>query len=651
MRQAIDRSMSRPPTHLNRIKAARAQLLDRGVVPEDLLPEPIGRSWLRCMDTGLSLEVTPEIEPMSTQALLELQEKSSRLLHQARPEMESLQSQIAGTQSMIVLTDATGTILHALGDPQFISRAQRVALQPGVSWREENTGTNAIGTALVEQGPVLVNGAEHYFNQNAFLTCSAAPILDSQNNIIGVLDVSGDSRQPQAHTLALVRMSAQMIENRLLAAEFAHDVLLHFHARPEFIGTLWEGIAAFSPNGRLLAINKSGCTQLGLNPEQIYGMEFSAMFNGSLPLLIDSARRALPQCAQLTMHGGIRLNVKVDPGIRMMAGMHPRQSSDKPASPSGSMQQLDAMDTGDASMRKAIESVKKVLGRNIPILIEGETGTGKELLAKAIHAASRQQKPFVAINCASIPEGLIEAELFGYEEGAFTGARRKGFPGKIQQANGGTLFMDEIGEMPLMLQARLLRVLQEREIVPLGAEKGIPIDMSIVSATNCMLRERVEQGLFREDLYYRLNGLRVTLPPLRAREDLETLIENILQEESDSHVTLDEEVTALIRRHPWRGNIRQLRNVLRAALAFMDKDHKILTEHLPEDFIEESCGSPRPSPQHKPRKAETGSIADAEIELIAQALRQHAGNVSAAARQLGIGRATLYRKIRSMGLH
>ncbi len=638
--------MPRLSAHFNRIKAARAQLLDRGEVAVGLLPESIGRSWRRCADTGLSLELTPDIAPLEHQALLELQDKNSCLLHQARPEMENLQAQISGTQSMIVLTDATGTILHALGDPQFVSKAQRVALQPGVSWREENTGTNAIGTALVEQAPVLVNGAEHYFDRNAFLTCSASPILNPQGQVIGVLDVSGDSRQPQAHTLALVRMSAQMIENRLLAAEFAHDVLLHFHARPEFIGTLWEGLAVFSPNGRLLAINKSGCAQLGLNPQQVYGLEFSAIFNGSLPVLMDVARRTLPDCASVTVHSGMRLYAKVDPGIRMMAGLYaPRQSEGK-AERSSSTHLLDLLDAGDARMRKAIDGVKKVLGKDIPILIEGETGTGKELLAKAIHAAARPGKAFVAINCASIPEGLIEAELFGYEEGAFTGARRKGFPGKITQANGGTLFLDEIGEMPLALQAHLLRVLQEREIVPLGGEKGVSVDIAIVSATNCNLRERVAQGLFREDLYYRLNGLRVTLPPLRERDDLESLMERILREESERPVSLQQEVSALVRQHPWRGNVRQLRNVLRAALAFAGNEAVIATHHLPEDFVEELA---QVDVGGRPHEIPAASLGLAEQALIRQALKDHQGNFTAAARQLGISRATLYRKVKRLG--
>jgi transcriptional regulator of acetoin/glycerol metabolism len=640
-------------SYITRLKAARDQLQDQGSVPQGVLPEPIERSWSRCANTGLSVELKPTLEPILNQALEEIRDKNSRLLTQARPEMENLHAQIFGTQSMVILTDASGTILHALGNPEFIGKAQRVALQPGVTWSEGNTGTNAIGTALIEEAPVFVMGAEHYFSQNAFLNCSAAPIMDPHGNTIGVLDVSGDYRQPQEHTMALVRMSAQMIENRLFSAEFVRDVTLHFHSRPEFIGTLWEGIAVFSPSGRLLALNKSGIAQLGVNGADFSRLDFGSLFIGTLESLLDATRSALPHSTPLATHSGHRLYAKVEPGVMAMAVSSSPAS--RPAKAPASefvpdLRMLDALDTGDAHMCKAVAGVKKVLGRDIPILIEGETGTGKELLAKAIHAAGKRGKgPFVAINCASIPEGLIEAELFGYEEGAFTGAKRSGVPGKIMQASGGTLFLDEIGEMPVQLQARLLRVLQEREIVPLGGTKGIAVDIAVISATNRKLREHVEQRSFREDLYYRLNGLRVTLPPLRQRSDLEILVERILREESHEHVKLHPDTLAIFSRHPWPGNVRQLRNVLRAALAFLDGDRVIARHHLPDDFLEEL---ERINPTPTRRTSHTGAlnIEAAEVDLIRQALAAENGNITTAASRLGISRATLYRKVKRLNL-
>jgi transcriptional regulator with PAS, ATPase and Fis domain len=364
--------------------------------------------------------------------------------------------------------------------------------------------------------------------------------------------------------------------------------------------------------------------------------------------LLSNAKRRPPHGTPLTTHANQQLYARVEPGAPLNAFF----GSDKPvpgkaarsAEPDTSM--LDLLDSGDPQMRTVIDRVRKVLHRDIPILVEGETGTGKELLAKAIHAATGRKGLFVAINCASIPEGLIEAELFGYEEGAFTGAKRSGVPGKIMQANGGTLFLDEIGEMPMPLQARLLRVLQEREIVPLGSAKGTLVDIAIISATNRKLRDHVDAGDFREDLFYRLNGLRVCLPALRERSDLDTLISNILREECDDQVALHRDTVAFFSRHPWRGNVRQLRNVLRAALAFIEDDQVIRMHHLPDDFIEEAQrgnATVQPAAQNG-----NSSILAAESDLIRQALQQHAGNMTQAAKQLGIGRATLYRKVQKL---
>jgi transcriptional regulator with PAS, ATPase and Fis domain len=240
------------------------------------------------------------------------------------------------------------------------------------------------------------------------------------------------------------------------------------------------------------------------------------------------------------------------------------------------------------------------------------------------------------VNCAALPEGLIESELFGYEDGAFTGARRKGSAGKLEQANGGTLFLDEIGDMPLALQSRLLRVLQERSVTPLGSNKAKPLDFMLVSATNHKLRENVEKGLFRRDLYYRLNGLSVSLPALRERDDLDALINLIMEIEQATRTSISPSTMTLFRQHPWPGNIRQLHNVLKTALALSD-DNVINESHLSDDFLEEM-------PQEK-TSAPLASLSAVNEELVRNTLHKHAGNVSAAARELGISRNTFYRKM------
>ncbi len=257
--------------------------------------------------------------------------------------------------------------------------------------------------------------------------------------------------------------------------------------------------------------------------------------------------------------------------------------------------------TGDTQIASVVDKIRRVLDRDIPMLILGETGTGKELLARAIHVDSvRAKQPFVAVNCASIPETLIEAELFGYEDGAFTGARRKGAVGKIVQANGGTLFLDEIGDMPVALQAHLLRVLQERQVTPLGSSKSVAVDVSIICATHRNLREMIDRKQFREDLFYRLNGLAVRLPALRERSDLLALVRRILDQLAEPsgrprRLQPDSDVLRLFQHYPWPGNVRQLFNVLRTAAVMAANEPTITRGHLSDDFLEEALASLPPA--------------------------------------------------------
>ncbi len=622
---------------------------------ETKLPEPIHRSWERCMQFGLSVDVKPELDLATNTLLNELKEKNANLIHQSQLEMENLYAHIAGTQSMVILSDAYGTILSALGDPDFMNKAERVALQPGVSWREEITGTNAIGTALVENSPVFVMGAQHYFESNAFLNCSAAPIQDPLGNTIGVLDLSGDHRQPYEHTMSLVKMSAQVIENKLFNAQFSQDIIIRFHTRPEFIGTLWEGIVVFSNDGLLLAASKSALFQLGLDSKHHIGKAFEDIFGLSMPRFLEKAKAQLAlNYTVINTPNGLRLYTKIDRAHQSIVSKpqaSKEQYTNAKSSDASTPSPLDLLNTGDANMQLTIEKAKLVAQHDVAILIEGETGTGKEMLAKAIHQSGpRKQGAFVAINCAAIPEGLIESELFGHEEGAFTGARRRGAIGRIQQAQGGTLFLDEIGEMPLNLQARLLRVIQEREIAPLGSNKTIQVDIAVISATNNRLKELVAKGLFREDLYYRLNGIRLSLPPLRQRTDLNVLIQTILSNSFGyQHVTIHPQVLELMHQHPWQGNIRQLHNVLKAATIFM-QDNELLLAHLPEDFIEEMTNQLPKTDGTGIHNIQMTDMASSQKALIQQALNQFKGNMAAAATHLGISRATVYRKAKQMGL-
>jgi len=631
----------------------------------------IAGSHRRSEDYGLRPGARPDFSRLSAADLSMLVERNRSLTTHALPAMETLYQQIANTHHMVLLTDADGVIVHSLGDADFLEKANRVALTPGVAWSERSKGTNAIGTAITEGAPTTIHADQHYLAANHFLTCSAAPIVDHRGDVVGVLDVSGDRRNYHQHTMALVRMSALMIENQIFTATFDNAVTLHFHARPEFIGTLMEGIASFTPDGRFLAANRAALFQLGLSYPMLQAHTFDSLFGLPVAALYDHERNAVGGLLDLSLHNGVRVRGRAE--LRLARNMHapaatpkaavpisqPLPQSVSTATPSG----LRALDTGDARMAQVIDKVGKVLGRGIPILVLGETGSGKEWLARAIHQDSpRAHKPFVAVNCASIPETLIESELFGYEEGAFTGARKRGAAGRIQQADGGTLFLDEIGDMPCALQARLLRVLQERTVTPLGSARPVKVDVELVCATNHDLRQRIAAGLFREDLYYRLNGLVVKLPPLRARTDLPALVRNILAAEADSQAPrtstppISDAVLRLFARHRWPGNLRQLASLLRTA-AIMAGTDQIGLRHLPDDFLDDldDSGDSGDSINSKDTCTIDGNastnlapatrLGDMALGAILAALDAHGGNVSAAARTLGISRNTIYRKL------
>ncbi|MDP1979872.1 sigma-54-dependent Fis family transcriptional regulator [Undibacterium sp.] len=600
---------------------------------------------------GLPRTAAPDYGSLGKTDLKTLLEQN-RVLHQhALPVMENLYEQIINTHNMVILTDVNGLIIHTLGDADFLEKADRVALSPGVAWSERSKGTNAIGTAIAEKTPTIVHADQHYLEANNFLTCSAAPIFDVMGNVIGVLDVTGDQHNFHKHTMALVRMSAQMIENQLFASSFQDAIKLSFHSRPEFLGTLMEGIACFDNDGRFLSASRSGLFQLGLPLSALQTHTFSSLFGLPVSALHEHYRTATPGLLTLCLHNGVRVYAKSQSLKRpSAAARHVLDNAREPQSVEvkSKLSSLHYLDTGDEQLARAIDKLKRVIGRDISILVTGETGTGKELLAQAVHNDSpRKSGPFVAVNCASIPETLIESELFGYEDGAFTGARKKGNVGKILQANGGTLFLDEIGDMPLNLQARLLRVLQERMVTPLGSSKSIPVNLALICATNRNLREMIGKGEFRDDLYYRLNGLVVRLPPLRERTDLDVVIAKVLATESEGRqYRIAPAVMQLFHAHGWPGNFRQLTNLLRTAIVMTDADMEIRLDHLPEDFLEDT--EVAFAPKAISNAQTTASLDALEIDAIQRALQLHQGNVSAVSKALGISRNTIYRKLAAL---
>jgi transcriptional regulator of acetoin/glycerol metabolism len=625
------------------LRQARIHLLEHGDCPAGYIDERLARSWRRSLAAGLfPTGRLADSEHASGSNLRHALACNHDLLSHSRPVMEYLFDQVRDSHSMVILANNNGTLMHTMGDVDFLSKAERVALASGASWLEKHRGTNAIGTALAEASSVEIHGSEHFLERNGFLTCAAAPIMSSDGKLAGIIDISGDQRSRHPHTLGLVGMAARMIENRLVISSCRHHIRLHLHAHPQGIGTVAEGIIALSEDGWIVGANRNGLALLQLSAVDLGATPIARAIDAPLDKLLSHHIR----------HPDLPIQVRVHDGTSLFVQVHAdEQARTVPLSPKSTVNlpndALARLDTGDLRWRGASDKARKVADKPIPLLIQGESGVGKELFARAVHdTGCRRNGPFVAINCSAIPENLIEAELFGYVPGAFTGARREGSPGRLREAHGGTLFLDEIGDMPSSMQTRLLRVLQERQVSPLGGGHPVNVDFALICATHRKLREETEKGIFRSDLYYRINGLTVHLPALRERSDFQALTERLLAEINPARdIHLAPDLLAQLSRYSWPGNLRQFANVLRTASAMLDANEKHIDwEHMPDDMIEELTAAPN---QPVVTGGETKNLAELSRSAIRQALESSIGNISEAARNLGISRQTLYRKLKN----
>ena len=681
------------------LRAARRELLDTGRLSVEALDEGLSRSWLRSRDFGLDPVGRPPGAPHASGAQLRRAlERQHELVAHARPVMEDLFEQTRDSDGLVILADAQGLLLGALGDGRFVDRAQRVALRPGAIWDERWRGTNAIGTALAEQRPVAVLGGEHFLERNAFLSCTAAPIRDPQGRVLGVLDISGEQRGFQRHTLALVRSAARMVEHRLFQTRHADGLRLQLHLQPEGLGTPTEGLLALSDDGWILGCNAAAQAWLGAEAarpsplEALLPLRWAELMDWAreggegarllrredappLWLRLDAPRGWRRPAPAPRGHGATVVDVEAQAEVAMTRpvalDLAPVGQASRTAMPASTTPDaLHLLDLGDAAMHQAVMRARRVLDKPIPLLLQGESGVGKDLFARAVHdSGPRRGRAYVAVNCAALPESLIEAELFGYRPGAFTGASRDGAQGRLREAHGGTLFLDEIGDMPLPLQARLLRVLQDRQVQPLGGGPAVAVDFQLIGASHRPLRQLVAQGLFREDLYYRLNGLTLCLPPVRERQDLPMLVARLLAAiEPARRVELDPPLARELMAYRWPGNVRQLEQALRIACALMEPGESVIRRgHLPDDLVEElDQGAPLPIPVLRPERPvaaeakRSSEFARAEegrpapLAMLREQSRAHArrvladcgGNHSEAARRLGIGRNTLYRLLK-----
>ncbi|GLH38755.1 sigma-54-dependent Fis family transcriptional regulator [Pseudomonas moraviensis] len=592
-------------------------------------------SWQRCRAFGLDHQSTPAFDQLPAAGIALLLDSHHSLVQTTHQEvLPYYENILSNSNCLIMLADNQGQVLTSWGTQRFIEPTLARGFQAGASWMERSSGTNAIGTALACEQAVHIEHDEHFLKANRFMTGSAAPIFDAERKVIAVLDVSSDSYLPPSHTLGMVKMMSQTVENRLILNLFhGQHFQLTFNTGLNNLDSQWAGLLIFDESGQVLSANRRADNLLGVRLSRV---SVESLFKVSLLELINQPE-GMPFALQTSGRNRFQCLLKRPKQAPVQARVFVAEDQPAPAS----VISLNTLHFGDSRVEKAVRQAERLLEKDIPLLIHGETGVGKEVFVKALHqASSRSRQAFIAVNCAAIPAELVESELFGYEKGAFTGANQKGSIGLIRKADKGTLFLDEIGDMPLPTQARLLRVLQERCVQPVGSSELFAVDLRIISATNRSLREQVQLGRFREDLYYRIGGLTLELPPLRERSDKQALFKRLWEQhrEPTQWAGLSPEVLELFEKHPWPGNLRQVSSVMQVALA-MAEEQPVRPEHLPDDFFVDLEMEPVET-------APPLGLDLNDVEALNRELKAAGGNISHLARRLGVSRNTLYKRLR-----
>jgi sigma-54 dependent transcriptional regulator, acetoin dehydrogenase operon transcriptional activator AcoR len=626
------------PSDARQLAYAKAVQARAGAMPPGGAPPlDIIESWARCMDVGLDCHGHAPIAVVDGASLARRRERAELTRRLAQAELETLAQQIAGSNYLLAFADSDGVILDLFFDHRFSTSGGDSPILPGSCWSESLCGTNGLGTALATAQPVAVTGLEHYFLHLRDLSCTASPVRDAHGAVVGVLDASSYFESRQRHTQALVRMAAAHMENRLFIHQMGTKVVLAVHPRPEFLGTLSAGLLAFDEGGRLVALNASG-RQLLQGQAGTPGTSFEELFGESFDSVLARSRRGAELRLRDAFGSALAATCVQRPPetARPLRDELPRRVMRIPQAAEGLPAEVVA---DDPAVREAFRLVESAVRLAVPLLIQGETGSGKELLARHAHRASGREGAFVAVNCGALPGELFEAELFGYVGGAFTGAQRGGSAGLIASAEGGTLLLDEVRELPLHLQAALLRFLDDQLVRPVGGTTSRRVEVQVLAATNTDLADEVAAGRFRADLLYRLNTVCVALPPLRSRCDFGMAAQHMLAA-LDPSARLDDEAMERLAAHDWPGNFRELRAVLTRALIARQNDRP--GGRLARRDVEPLL------PAIKPAAPASGSALQREAdESVRREYERNGRNISRTARELGISRTTVYRHLRA----
>jgi sigma-54 dependent transcriptional regulator, acetoin dehydrogenase operon transcriptional activator AcoR len=645
--------------------------------------EIIKKSHERSKEYGIEKERTVSRKILKGRDVSENIRHNRELIRIATPFMKTIYDFLVDSGFIMILTDRKGCILNIFGDKDIVQGAKELNMVVGAYMDESSVGTNAMGTAIKEDAPIQISAKEHFITAYHRWTCSAAPIHNISGEIIGTLNLTGYSDLVHPHTLGLVAAAVKSVENQLKSEVAQSSLMEAYQYNNTIMNSIQSGIIAVDRDGNIKSINDSACIMLKLGRREI--------INGSIGYFLKSWEDIFRNFEEGKEYQDEEVSFK-------LAGLKERHSLNA--------QPIKATDGRVIGMVLTFKELQKVInlvnrytgmrarytfeeligqsrevqaiveyGKNIAespstILIEGESGTGKEVLAQAIHNwSSRKDNGFVAINCGAISKNLIESELFGYDEGAFTGAKKGGHPGKFELANGGTLFLDEIGEMPLDMQVNLLRVLQEGCITRIGGSKYIPVDVRIIAATNKDLRKEVARGTFRQDLYYRLSVIPIVLPPLRERkEDVKLLVEHFLRIKAlrlnRSVPLVSDEIWSHVYNYDWPGNIRELENFVEKLVNLEGKMSLNMTGTVEsastaaeatesrETAINFCGGESYNSVRENLSSEEIDlcSLEELEKRAITAALKSFKGNITQISKTLGISRNTLYQKMKKYGL-
>jgi len=631
----------------------------------------ITSSHRRCRNLGVE---TGRIYPSQVLKGKDLEKnlrKNEGLLNIVAPFMDILYEAVANSGFFIILTDRDGYILRSKGDPEAIVQSEKLNMVIGASMSEESIGTNAMGTCLFEGKPLQVTAREHYIKAYHRWTCSAAPIRNPEGEIIASLNLTGNSKLLHPHTLGLVVAAVRAVENQLQGDKTRVQLNETFHYLQSVLESVSSGIMTIDKKGIVKTINPWACSLLNLEKDKVINKSINCL----LPIWKDIYKRfhrgesfldaeislpgprnkdrydlsAYPIYNEKKENIGMVLVIK---GIQKIFNLVNKYTGMR------AYYTFDDIVGNSSEIQQIIDHARTIASAPSTVLLMGESGTGKELLAQSIHnASSRRNEVFIAVNCGALPKNLIESELFGYEEGAFTGSRKGGHAGKFELANGGTIFLDEIGEMPLDMQVNLLRVLQEGYVTRIGGTKNITVDVRVIAATKKNLVEELRKGTFREDLFYRLSVIPLFIPPLRERkQDIKALLNHFMNAKARKLnkpvPQINPELHDKIMQYNWPGNVRELENFIENLVNFngMSSFNIISTEHPDgfKDYNRKKAGD-QPSvtlDNNKYQAEEAVSLEEIEKDAIKASMAHHNGNVTRVSRQLGISRTTLYSKMR-----